>query len=65
MAKKDLAAPRSEDLAGGPTVDFKNAPLPTRATLRRRKALIRQFFKFLGFNLTIMKMVSLGHHPKH
>ena len=63
MAKTDTAAP-SEDLAGGPIVDLSNGPLPTKATLRSRKALIRQFFKFISFDLTIMAMVIRGHNPK-
>ncbi len=64
MAKNNSAASPSEDLRGGPIADLSNAPLPTKATLRSRKALIRQFIKFVSFDLTIMAMVIRGHNPK-
>lgn len=48
-------------LRGGPVADLENAPLPTRKTLRARRGLVRQFFKFLAFDLTIMSMVIKGH----
>ena len=50
---------------GGPIETFENAPLPTAATLRKRHSLIRQFIKFVGFDLTILRMVAKGHDPKH
>ncbi len=52
------AAPRYE---GGPVADLSAAPLPTPQTLRARQSLVPQFFKFVGFDLTIMRMVLKGH----
>ena len=53
----ELTAP-----AGDPVVDLSRAPLPTAKTLKGRKNLFFQFFKFMGFNATIMRMVIKGHH---
>ncbi len=53
----------SDDLAGGPIANLDNAPLPTKGTLRARKAVVRQFFQFIAFDLTIMRMVIKGHKP--
>ncbi len=41
--------------------DLTNAPLPTSKTLRSRKNLFSQFFRFLGLNVGIMRMVMKGH----
>lgn len=46
---------------GSAVADLSAAPLPTPQTLRARQALIPQFFKFVGFDLTIMRMVLKGH----
>ena len=51
----------TDKYVGGPVADLAAAPLPTDATLRARKSLIPQFVKFVGFDLTIMRMVLKGH----
>lgn len=38
------------------------APLPTPATLRRRRSLPLQLTRFAAINLKIMRMVLKGHH---
>lgn len=45
-----------------PTVDLSRAPLPTDATLRRRRSLPVQAVRFVVFNGRIMRMVLKGHH---
>lgn len=50
-----------EKFEGSPVVDLSTAPLPTPQTLRARQSLIPQFFRFVGFDLTIMRMVLKGH----
>ncbi len=45
----------------GPIADLSMAPLPTKKTLRARKNVFIQFFKFLAFNTMIMRMVAKGH----
>jgi len=47
---------------GAPIVDLSRAPLPTRATLRRRRNIPLQFLRFVAFDLRIMRMVIKGHH---
>ncbi len=37
------------------------APLPTQATLKRRKNLFWQFLRFIAHNVRIMRMVIKGH----
>lgn len=44
-----------------PLLDVSDAPLPTKRTLKLRRCIILQFFKFLKFNATIMSMVVKGH----
>lgn len=46
---------------GGPVANLDNAPMPTKQTLRARKSIIPQLFKFVAFDLTIMRMVLKGH----
>lgn len=48
--------------AGGTVADLSKAPLPTEKTLKARKNLFLQFFKFVAFSATIMRMVIKGHH---
>jgi len=45
-----------------PTADLSRAPLPTAATLRRRRSLPFQLARFAVFNARIMRMVSKGPH---
>ena len=45
-----------------PTADLSRAPLPTAATLRRRRSLPFQFTRFAVFNTRIMRMVAKGEH---
>lgn len=42
--------------------DLSRSPMPTAKTLRRRQSLILQFFRFVAFDLRIMRMVLKGHH---
>lgn len=44
-----------------PVLDLSLAPLPTKKTLRARKNVFLQFFRFIGFNAMIMRMVIKGH----
>jgi len=45
-----------------PVADLSRSPLPTKKTLRQRQALLPQFFRFVSFDLRIMRMVAKGHH---
>lgn len=45
-----------------PFLDLSAAPLPTPATLRRRRSLWRQAGRFVAFSARIMRMVAAGHH---
>ncbi len=45
-----------------PTADLRRAPLPTAATLRRRRSLPFQLTRFAVFNTRIMRMVAKGEH---
>lgn len=48
--------------SNGPTADLSKAPLPTSRTLRARQNVPLQFFRFVAFDLRIMRMVIKGHH---
>ncbi len=50
-----------EKFEGSPVADLSAAPLPTPQTLKARQAIVPQLFKFVGFDLTIMRMVLKGH----
>ena len=50
-----------EQFHGSPVADLSAAPLPTPQTLKARQAIIPQLLKFVGFDLTIMRMVLKGH----
>jgi len=45
-----------------PTADLSGAPLPTAATLRRRRSVLFQLTRFAVFNARIMRMVTKGAH---
>lgn len=45
-----------------PTADLSGAPLPTAATLRRRRSVSFQLTRFAVFNARIMRMVTKGAH---
>ncbi len=38
-----------------------DAPLPTRATLRKRQNLLIQFWRFARINLKMMRIIFNGH----
>lgn len=62
---KNTPEAAEDDLDTQPFADISDAPYPTKKTLRHRKSLIPQFFKFMAFNLSIMRMVTKGHkHSK-
>jgi hypothetical protein len=42
--------------------DLSRSPMPTTRTLRYRQSLFVQFFRFVAFDLRIMRMVLKGHH---
>ena len=49
--------------AGGePVLDLSKAPLPTAKTLGARRNVWLQFWRFVAFDLRIMRMVIKGHH---
>lgn len=50
-----------ENVADQPYADLSEAPLPTKGTLRSRRNVFTQLFKFVGFDLRIMRMVIKGH----
>lgn len=39
-----------------------SSPLPTAQTLRRRKSLIFQFWRFIALNLRMLTMITKGSH---
>ncbi len=43
------------------SVDLSRSPMPTTKTLNYRKNLFLQFFRFVAFDLRIMRMVLKGH----
>ncbi len=48
--------------AAEPVADLSKAPLPTAATLKARQSVVKQFLRFVTFDLRIMRMVAKGHH---
>lgn len=60
MATDTKTAGKAE-LESNPVVDVQDAPLPTKKTLRMRKSIPTQLFKFVAFDLLIMRMVLKGH----
>lgn len=42
--------------------EVNRAPLPTSSTLRMRKNLVFQFYRFAVINLKMVKMILKGHH---
>ena len=44
------------------TKSIANAPLPTDKTLRRRKSLIFQAWRFAALNLRMLTMITKGSH---
>ncbi len=45
-----------------PTPDLRSAPLPTDRTLRMRRNLPFQAYRFAALNVRIVRMVVKGHH---
>ncbi|MDO5723915.1 MAG: hypothetical protein Q4P33_05900 [Flaviflexus sp.] len=41
--------------------DLSRAPLPTEATLKRRRSVPYQAMRFASFNLRMMRIVLKGH----
>lgn len=46
-----------------PNESIARAPLPTEKTLKQRKNLVLQLFRFIAINLKMIKMIRKGHHP--
>lgn len=46
-----------------PMEDINRAPLPTEQTLKMRKNLIFQLFRFAALNIKMIRMIRKGHHP--
>jgi hypothetical protein len=42
--------------------DIASAPLPTAATLRRRKNLLFQMWRFVMLNIRFVSMITKGDH---
>jgi len=42
--------------------DIAAAPLPTASTLRRRKNLLFQTWRFVALNIRFMTMITKGNH---
>lgn len=47
--------------SGEPVLDLSKAPLPTTRTLRTRRNVWLQLWRFIAFDLRIMRMVVKGH----
>ena len=47
-----------------PNDSIAHAPLPTEKTLRFRKNLIIQFWRFIIINLKMLAMIRKGHNGK-
>jgi hypothetical protein len=41
-----------------------HAPLPTAKTVRSRKNLVFQIWRFAAINLRMLAMIRKGHHQK-
>jgi hypothetical protein len=41
-----------------------HAPMPTAKTLRSRKNIIFQIWRFAAINLRMLNMIRKGHHQK-
>jgi hypothetical protein len=50
------------DTSVSTVADLSRSPMPTRRTLARRQNLLLQFFRFVSFDLRILRMVGKGHH---
>ncbi len=50
------------DINNQPYADLAGAPMPTAKTVRRRKSLPFQSFRFAVFNYRILRMITKGHH---
>lgn len=46
-----------------PNEAIARAPLPTEKTLKQRKNVVIQFFRFCAINFKMIKMIRKGHHP--
>lgn len=46
-----------------PNEAIAQAPLPTAKTLRFRKSVPIQFWRFMAINFKMIKMIRKGHHP--
>lgn len=43
------------------TISLTDAPLPTARTLRLRRNIFFQFFRFAAFNLKMIRIIAGGH----
>lgn len=46
-----------------PQEAIQRAPLPTEKTLKQRKNVFLQLFRFAAINIKMIKMIRKGHHP--
>ena len=46
-----------------PNEGIARAPLPTQKTLKQRKSLVLQLFRFIVMNFKMIKMIRKAHHP--
>jgi hypothetical protein len=47
-----------------PNDSIAHAPLPTEKTLRFRKNLLIQIWRFVAINIKMLNMIRKGHHQK-
>lgn len=57
----DERPPQLTTPPGATTADLSKAPLPTAATLKKRKSLPLQLTRFAVFNTRMIRMVLKGH----
>jgi hypothetical protein len=46
-----------------PNESISQAPLPTEKTIRFRKNILIQFWRFVAINFKMVNMIRKGHHP--
>jgi hypothetical protein len=46
-----------------PNEAIAHAPLPTSKTLKFRKNILIQIWRFAALNVKMIKMIRKGHHP--
>ena len=55
---------KGEQIMENPNDSIAHAPLPTEKTLRFRKNLVIQLWRFVAINIKMLNMIRKGHHQK-